>query len=198
MGVNWVVEIGNEFEPELDELHEDVQTEILALTRLLQKFGPQLGRPRVDTLNDSRHANMKELRFSAANGEWRAFATHGRRRRPARAAVSRIPCRILCLADVERTRQCSAGESRPRPGATVHAALEESRVSAGEMIGTPTAAASRSVPLGAVNVFNQPIAVVDDRQGSPIASPRTLSPRHTTRTSRAPTRRGPLRQAACR
>jgi hypothetical protein len=46
-----------------------VRTEILALTRLLQQFGPQLGRPRVDTLNDSRHANMKELRFSAADGE---------------------------------------------------------------------------------------------------------------------------------
>src|SRR3974377_21537 len=41
----------------------------------LQQFGPQLGRPRVDTLNGSRHANMKELRFSAADGEWRvAFA----------------------------------------------------------------------------------------------------------------------------
>ena len=34
-----------------------------------------MGRPRVDTLKDSRHANRKELRFSAANGEWRvAFA----------------------------------------------------------------------------------------------------------------------------
>ena len=69
--VGWVVEIDDEFEPEFDELHEDVRTEILALTRLLQQFGPQLGRPRVDTLNDSRHANMKELRFSAADGEWR-------------------------------------------------------------------------------------------------------------------------------
>ena len=65
----WVVEIGDEFEPEFDGLHEDVQTEILALSRLLQQFGPQLGRPRVDTLNGSRHANMKELRFSAADGE---------------------------------------------------------------------------------------------------------------------------------
>src|SRR5438477_3393904 len=38
-------------------------------------FGPQLGRPRVDTLNGSRHANMKELRFDAADGAWRvAFA----------------------------------------------------------------------------------------------------------------------------
>ena len=45
------------------------------MSRLLQRFGPQLGRPRVDTLNGSRHANMKEIRFSAADGEWRvAFA----------------------------------------------------------------------------------------------------------------------------
>ena len=73
--MEWVVEIGDEFDPELDALHEEVQTEILALSRLLQLFGPQLGRPRVDTLNGSRHANMKELRFSAADGEWReAFA----------------------------------------------------------------------------------------------------------------------------
>ncbi len=41
------------------------------MTRLLQEFGPQLGRPRVDTLNGSRHANMKEMRLSAAGGEWR-------------------------------------------------------------------------------------------------------------------------------
>ena len=73
--MSWVVEIGDEFEPEFDVLHEEVQTEILALSRLLQRFGPQLGRPRVDTLKGSCHANMKELRFSAAVGEWRvAFA----------------------------------------------------------------------------------------------------------------------------
>jgi hypothetical protein len=79
--VNWVVEIGNEFAPEFDELHEDVRTEILALARLLHQFGPQLGRPRADTLNGSRHANMKELRFGAADGEWRvAFAFDTKRR----------------------------------------------------------------------------------------------------------------------
>lgn len=38
------MEIGDEFEPEFDELHEDVRMEILALTLLLQQFGPQLGR----------------------------------------------------------------------------------------------------------------------------------------------------------
>ena len=51
------------------------------MARLLQQFGPQLGRPRVDTLNGSRHANMKELRFSAADGEWRvAFAFDTKRK----------------------------------------------------------------------------------------------------------------------
>ena len=73
--MEWFVEIGDEFEPEFDELDEDVRTEILALSRLLQQFGPQLGRPRVDTLKDSRYRNMKELRFNADGGEWRvAFA----------------------------------------------------------------------------------------------------------------------------
>lgn len=77
----WLVEIGDEFDPEFDALHPDVRTEILALARLLQKFGPQLRRPRVDTLNGSRHANMKELRFSAADGEWRlAFAFDPKRK----------------------------------------------------------------------------------------------------------------------
>ena len=79
--MSWVVEIGDEFKPEFFALHEDVRTEILALTVLLQQFRPQLGRPRVDTLNDSRHANMKELRFSAADGEWRvAFAFDTKRK----------------------------------------------------------------------------------------------------------------------
>jgi len=79
--VAWVVEIGDEFEPEFLGLDEEVRLEVLALSRLLQQFGPQLGRPRVDTLNGSRHANMKELRFAAADGEWRiAFAFDPKRR----------------------------------------------------------------------------------------------------------------------
>lgn len=79
--MTWTVEIGDEFEPEFNALHEDVRTEILALSRLLQQFGPQLGRPRVDTLKGSRHANIKELRFSAADGEWRvAFAFDTKRK----------------------------------------------------------------------------------------------------------------------
>ena len=79
--MKWVVEVADEFKPQFDALHEDVRTEILALSLVLEEFGPQLGRPRVDTLRGSRHANMKELRSSAAGGEWRvAFAFDPRRR----------------------------------------------------------------------------------------------------------------------
>lgn len=76
----WTVEVGDEFEPEFHELHEDVRMEIPALARVLQQFGPQLGRPRADTLNGSRHANMKELRCSAADGEWLLRSTLSARR----------------------------------------------------------------------------------------------------------------------
>ena len=77
----WVVAIGDEFEPEFYALPEEVQEEILAVALLLQQFGPQLGRPRADTLDGSRHANMKELRFAAADGEWRvAFAFDPKRK----------------------------------------------------------------------------------------------------------------------
>ncbi len=79
--MGWDVEAGDEFEADFKELPDGVQTEILAHARLLQQFGPKLGRPRADTLNNFRHANMKELRFSAADGEWRvAFAFDPRRK----------------------------------------------------------------------------------------------------------------------
>ena len=81
--MSWTVEIAVEFEPELFALPLQVRRTTLALSRLLRQFGPQLGRPREHTLNGSRHANMKELRFGAAGGEWRvAFAFD-----PARHAV---------------------------------------------------------------------------------------------------------------
>ena len=71
----WAVLLHDAFDAELNDLPEAVQDEVLALMGLLKQFGPALGRPRVDTLKGSRHANMKELRFDAANGVWRvAFA----------------------------------------------------------------------------------------------------------------------------
>ena len=56
-------------------LAEEIQDKILSYQGLLERFGPQLGRPHADTLVGSKHANMKELRFSAGDGVWRvAFA----------------------------------------------------------------------------------------------------------------------------
>jgi hypothetical protein len=67
--VKWEVDLHDDFVPEYRALHKDAQDELLA------QFGPQLGRPRADTLNGSHHTNMKELRFESTGGVWRvAFA----------------------------------------------------------------------------------------------------------------------------
>lgn len=79
--MSWAVLFHEAFEPEFDSLLEDVQDEVLAHAKLLEQIGPLLGRPRVDTLKGSRHSNMKELRFDAADGVWRvAFAFDPKRR----------------------------------------------------------------------------------------------------------------------
>ena len=69
--MSWEVRFDPAFDLEFDVLPTAVQDELLAQAKLLETFGPTLGRPRVDTLNGSRHANMKELRFQADNGVWR-------------------------------------------------------------------------------------------------------------------------------
>lgn len=79
--MGWTVLFHGAFDSEFDELSEAVQEELLAQAKLLELFGPTLGRPRVDTLKGSRYANMKELRFDADNGVWRvAFAFDPKRR----------------------------------------------------------------------------------------------------------------------
>lgn len=79
--MTWTVILHDAFDPEFEALPAAVQDELLAQAGLLKAFGPALGRPRVDTLKGSVHANMKELRFSAADGEWRvAFAFDPKRR----------------------------------------------------------------------------------------------------------------------
>ena len=73
--MKWEVDLHDDFVPEYRDLRTEVQDELQAQIELLERFGPQLGRPRADTLNGSRHTNMKELRFDAADGVWRvAFA----------------------------------------------------------------------------------------------------------------------------
>ena len=71
MFVSWTVAFFDEFDAEFEAMPEAVQETLLAQTRLLKQYGPQLGRPRVDTLKGSEYANMKELRFEADGGVWR-------------------------------------------------------------------------------------------------------------------------------
>lgn len=76
----WEVEFDKAFAAEFDELPETVRDELLAHALLLENSGPHLKRPHADTLNGSKHANMKELRFGADDGVWRiAYAFDPRR-----------------------------------------------------------------------------------------------------------------------
>lgn len=73
--MTWTVCFFDEFEDEFASLAEAVQDALLAHAGLLERAGPQLGRPHADTLKGSKHGPMKELRFEADDGVWRvAFA----------------------------------------------------------------------------------------------------------------------------
>jgi hypothetical protein len=67
----WKVEFHDDFLPEFLVFSESVRRQTYSLIEVLVAFGPQLGRPRVDTLKGSKHSNMKELRFRADDGAWR-------------------------------------------------------------------------------------------------------------------------------
>jgi hypothetical protein len=77
---NWQISFRPECEDECRELPEAIQDELYARLGKLAEFGPDLGRPDVDTLQGSSFPNMKELRFQL-NGVWRfAFAFDPKRR----------------------------------------------------------------------------------------------------------------------
>jgi hypothetical protein len=79
----WRIYLHPAFEEELAQLDCGVRAVLASIIDDIRTYGPHLGRPQVDTLSGSRHANMKELRFKAADGQWRvAFAFD-----PARRAV---------------------------------------------------------------------------------------------------------------
>src|SRR5262249_43133018 len=83
--MEWDVLYDETFAAELAEIERQSgssagREEIAALALLLRRFGPTLRRPHCDTLKGSKHANMKELRFTLPDGEWRvAFAFDPRR-----------------------------------------------------------------------------------------------------------------------
>ena len=58
----WEVEFHPACEAWADDLPQEDKEALLAAKRVLTSEGPTLGRPLVDTIVGSRHANMKELR----------------------------------------------------------------------------------------------------------------------------------------
>jgi hypothetical protein len=79
--MEWAVAYHDEYLAELRAEPEAVQVAVLAAAGVLQRFGPQLSRPHVDTLNGSEYPNMKELRITLPDGEWRvAFAFDPKRK----------------------------------------------------------------------------------------------------------------------
>ena len=60
--MSWTVEVSDEFAGWYGQLTDDEQESVNFSVDLLEEVGPLLGRPHVDTMHDSRHANMKELR----------------------------------------------------------------------------------------------------------------------------------------
>ena len=84
--MGWTAYFHPRFKAEFDEFATAVQDEPLASLVPLRKYGPLPGRPEVDTLNESKYANMKEQRFKTDGGVWRvAFAFD-----PERNAVLRV------------------------------------------------------------------------------------------------------------
>ena len=78
--MKWKVLFHEDFELEFDVLHKLVKRELLSVVLLLERHGPNLGRPFVDTLKGSKFSNMKEIRFKIEGEVWRfAFAFNSER-----------------------------------------------------------------------------------------------------------------------
>jgi hypothetical protein len=74
------VEYTNEFGAWWETLTSDEQSSLDAGVQLLEKLGPQLSRPYVDTVKSSRHLNMKELRIQSKGRPLRTFFAFDPRR----------------------------------------------------------------------------------------------------------------------
>ena len=76
----WTVEVSDEFAQWYGELTDDEHESVNFSVDLLEELGPSLGRPHVDTVRDSRHANMKELRVQHQGKPYRILFAFDPRR----------------------------------------------------------------------------------------------------------------------
>jgi len=76
----WEVEFTDEFGAWWDGLTEGEQDAVAASVTVLRQLGPGLPRPHSDTIKDSKHANMKELRTQCQGRPIRTFYAFDPRR----------------------------------------------------------------------------------------------------------------------
>lgn len=76
----WNVEITDEYLDWWRSLSESQQDDLQTSIELLESEGPSLARPHADTVEGSRHSNMKELRTQSAGKPLRSFFAFDPRR----------------------------------------------------------------------------------------------------------------------
>ena len=85
----WEVETTDTFDKWFNHQTQALKEDVLAIMHILSEYGPQLGRPWVDTVKNSHYANMKELRIQHQGHPIRAFFVFD----PARHGI------VLCAGD---------------------------------------------------------------------------------------------------
>ena len=81
LSMEWKVLLDPEFEIWLLEQESELREAVLAHAVLLGKYGPALGRPRVDTLQGSKLSHLKELRVQHQGCPWRVLFAFDPKRR---------------------------------------------------------------------------------------------------------------------
>ena len=89
-----------------DKVDEDARVSIYAVMEVLKRTGPNLGRPYVDSVKESRHENMKELRVQSKGRPFRIFFAFDPLRRAVlliggnKAGDKRFYARMIHIADM--------------------------------------------------------------------------------------------------
>jgi hypothetical protein len=71
--VSWTAERTDEFDEWWEGLTDQEQRKVVASVEALQELGPSAGRPLADTVEGSKHPNMKELRITPTMRVFFAF-----------------------------------------------------------------------------------------------------------------------------
>lgn len=76
----WNVVSAPEFVGWFESVDLEAKTDIRRKVKVLEEFGPRLGRPLADSIKNSRHSNLKELRVQSNGRPFRIFFAFDPRR----------------------------------------------------------------------------------------------------------------------